>query len=243
MAASERILLIETSGRGGFAALAQGETLLATAELAADRQHARDLAPLVAGLLREAGWAAQQVQAVVVSRGPGSFTSLRVGVMSAKAFAYAVGCTLLAVDTFDCYAHQCPPEWSAVEVIGDAQQRRVQVQRYQRSEPTTFSASEPASFTATEPIRIVPIEAWLSQRPAHVPVTGPALALVRDRLPSETPIAPPAQCVVMPGTLLKLGLARLRRGESDSVWALEPLYAQLSSAEEKQARSNPASAP
>lgn len=229
MPIDQRILLIETSGRGGFAALAEDAALVAAAHLAADRQHGRDLAPAVAGLLRNAGWSPKQVTAVVVSRGPGSFTSLRVGIVSAKAFAYAVGCVLVGVDTFACYAQQCPLEWSAVEVIGDAQQRRLQVQRYDLTAPNTF--------TASEPIRVLPIETWLDQRSTRVPVTGPALTLVRDRLPGDTPTTALHLCVIEPQTLLQLGLARLRRGERDSVWTFEPLYAQLSTAEEKRAAS------
>ena len=54
---------------------------------------------------------------VMVGRGPGSYTGLRVGIMSAKALAYATGCQLLAVDTFAAIAEQAPAE--AQSVVGD----------------------------------------------------------------------------------------------------------------------------
>ena len=74
------------------------------------RRHARDLAPAVRDLLAEQGWPARSLEAVIVSRGPGSYTGLRVGIMSAKTLAYATGCALLAVDTFAVIARQAPPE-------------------------------------------------------------------------------------------------------------------------------------
>ena len=46
---------------------------------------------------------------VAVSVGPGSFTGLRVGVVCAKTFAYAVGCAVLGISTLDVIAAQAPP--------------------------------------------------------------------------------------------------------------------------------------
>ena len=60
------------------------------------------------GSFGRAGWQPRDVQAVIVSRGPGSYTGLRVGIISAKTFAYATGCDLLAVDTFAALALQAP---------------------------------------------------------------------------------------------------------------------------------------
>src|SRR3974390_1867523 len=85
--APPRILLIETSGRAGSVALAEGAELLRLRQLDEGRRHARDLAPGVAGLLAEQGWTPDRLSAVVVSLGPGSYTGLRVGIMSAKIVA------------------------------------------------------------------------------------------------------------------------------------------------------------
>src|SRR5580692_6112914 len=99
-AQSPRLLILETSGRVGQVAVAHGDVLLGTRRLDEARRHARDLAPQVAELLKEQGWTARELDAVIVSRGPGSYTGLRIGIMSAKTLAYAVGCTLLGIDTF-----------------------------------------------------------------------------------------------------------------------------------------------
>ena len=91
-----RLLILETSSRVAQVALAEGAVLRGVRRLDEARRHARDLAPAVAELLAAQGWRPRDLHAVVVGRGPGSYTGLRVGVMSAKAFAYASGCAVLA---------------------------------------------------------------------------------------------------------------------------------------------------
>src|SRR3954468_9410329 len=96
-----RCLLIETSARVGRVGVSRGGNLLAERGLDPTRRHAQRLAPAVDPLLRENGWHPRDVDAVIVSVGPGSYTGLRVGAMSAKAFAFATGCALIGVPTFE----------------------------------------------------------------------------------------------------------------------------------------------
>jgi tRNA threonylcarbamoyladenosine biosynthesis protein TsaB len=128
--APARSLILETSQRLAQVALAEGDQVIAARSLEEARRHARDLAPALHELLAERSWAARSLEAIFVSRGPGSYTGLRVGVMSAKVLAYATGCALLAVDTFAALARQSGAK--LVDVIADAQQERVYAQRFWR---------------------------------------------------------------------------------------------------------------
>src|SRR5439155_14697302 len=119
------LLLSATSGPSGFVAVAEDERLLAVRRLDEARRHARDLAPAVADLLAERGWRPADVSAVLVGRGPGSYTGLRVGLMSAKTFAYAAGCALITLETFAVIAAQAPAEAAPLAVLADAQQDKV----------------------------------------------------------------------------------------------------------------------
>ena len=105
-----RLLIIDTSQKTGTVALAEDESVLGERRLDQARRHARDLGPFAHALLSEAGWKARELDAVVVSLGPGSYTGLRVGVMSAKMLAYATGCALLGIPTFQALAAQAPIE-------------------------------------------------------------------------------------------------------------------------------------
>jgi len=218
-----RLLIVETSGKVGHVALALGPHLLQMRQLEEARRHARDLAPAVGELLRAADWRPRDLQAVLVSRGPGSYTGLRVGIMSAKALAYATGCALLGVDTFAAIAYQAPAEAAVLDVLADAQQDRVYWQRFGRRE----TGWEPASA-----LTILPVAEWLASRPTHAWATGPGVRLIVGRCKGEC-IATEAQRDPGPESVLALGLERWQAGERDDVFALEPLYARPSSAEEQ----------
>src|SRR5258708_1938136 len=124
-----RLLILETSQHVGQVALASGETIVGERVLDESRRHARDLVPAIQALLQAQGWRARDLDGVIVSRGPGSYTGLRVGIMSAKTLAYATGCALLAIDTFEAIRLQAPPECQNVDVIADAHQGNIYVQR------------------------------------------------------------------------------------------------------------------
>src|SRR5688572_658963 len=106
--AEPRMLILESSGRTGRVALALGANLLSERVLDEARRHARDLAPAVSELCAAQGWRVRDLQAVAVSLGPGSYTGLRVGIISAKTLAYAVGCVAFGIETFAAIARQAP---------------------------------------------------------------------------------------------------------------------------------------
>jgi tRNA threonylcarbamoyladenosine biosynthesis protein TsaB len=218
--AAPRLLLIDTSHRLGLVALAEGERVLGERRLDEARRHARDLVPAMRDLLVEQGWRARELAGVVVSRGPGSYTGLRVGVMSAKTLAYAAGCKLLAIDTFAAIAWQAPPEATALDVIADAQQEKLYVQR--------FTAS-----AAADVLRIQAFAEWQATLADEAWVSGPGLEKFAKQLPPHVRLVPQEEWFPRGGSLLRLGLARLQCGEHDDPFVIEPIYLRPSSAEEK----------
>ena len=220
-----RLLILETSYHVSVVALAHGDTIVGDRKLDEARRHARDLAPAIQELLSGQGWRARDLDGVIVSRGPGSYTGLRVGLMSAKTLAYATGCAFVAIDTFDAIRLQAPPGWQNLDVIADAQQGKIYAQRF---------------GTHPEPLTIVPFEMWLESALAwHVVVTGPGLEIYADRLPTGLTVAPKELWSPTTTSLLQIGLARFKNGERDDPFAVEPLYLRASSAEEKWAKLHP----
>jgi tRNA threonylcarbamoyladenosine biosynthesis protein TsaB len=220
-----RLLIVETStGRSGLVALADGPELRAVRRLDESRHHARDLAPAVRALLGEAGSKPRDVHAVLVSRGPGSYTGLRVGVMSAKAFAYATGCAVLGLETFAAIAAQAPREVARIDVLSDAQQDKVYVQPFGR---------ESACWRSLVPLTIRRFADWLREREPSAWVTGPGLRKWEAHLPPGVPRLESVIWEPEAESLLRLGLARYLAGESDDLWRLEPIYLRPSSAEDQ----------
>jgi tRNA threonylcarbamoyladenosine biosynthesis protein TsaB len=223
--APQRLLVIETSQRHGLVALAAGDRVLGERRLDEARRHARDLVPFIRELLTEQGWRARELNAVLVSRGPGSYTGLRVGIMSAKTLAYASGCTLVGLETFAALARQAPAAALAIDVIADAQQDRVYMQRFARSTPGEAP-------TAATPLSILALAAWQATMTDATWVIGPGLERFAAALQSNIRTAPPDAWFPRAESLLQLGLERLRRGQADDLYGAEPLYLRPSSAEE-----------
>lgn len=96
------IICIETATPMCSVALCDRGGVIASRESDETRSHASSLTPFIEELLEEAGIRAADLEAVAVSKGPGSYTGLRIGVSTAKGIAYAVSVPLIGIDTTYC---------------------------------------------------------------------------------------------------------------------------------------------
>ena len=101
-----KLLFIETSTALCSTALAENGRIISTRKSSEPRAHASLTAVFVKEMLDEAGWKVSDLDAVCVSKGPGSYTGLRVGVSTAKGLCFGGGVPLIAVDTLEILAHQ-----------------------------------------------------------------------------------------------------------------------------------------
>lgn len=99
------ILYIETATDICSVAVSQGEELLALVESGAERSHATLLNRFIREACAIAGKDLKQMDAIAVSKGPGSYTGLRIGVSTAKGLAYALSKPLLSCGTIESMAH------------------------------------------------------------------------------------------------------------------------------------------
>lgn len=99
------ILHIETATDICSVAISGGDQQLAVVESGPDRSHATLLNALIRECLKESGKELNQIDAVAVSKGPGSYTGLRIGVSTAKGIAYALEKPLLSSGTLENMAH------------------------------------------------------------------------------------------------------------------------------------------
>ena len=95
------IILIETSTPLCSVALAEAGTVTAYRESSAPKAHASLTAVFVQEVLQERGLKLSDCDAVCVSKGPGSYTGLRVGVSTAKGLCFGSGLPLIAVGTLN----------------------------------------------------------------------------------------------------------------------------------------------
>ncbi|HLJ62057.1 MAG TPA: tRNA (adenosine(37)-N6)-threonylcarbamoyltransferase complex dimerization subunit type 1 TsaB [bacterium] len=99
-----RVLGIETATPLASCAVVDGSGVLAEAALRAPMRHLEWLAPAIAEMLRGLGMRPAELEGIAVSRGPGGFTGLRIGIATAAAWARARRTPVLGVDTLEALA-------------------------------------------------------------------------------------------------------------------------------------------
>lgn len=120
------ILHLETTTTNCSVCLAQDGKCLALKEnTSVQYSHAEELHPFIQEVLGEAKVDMNQIDAVAVSKGPGSYTGLRIGVSAAKGICYALDVPLISVSTLEALALQASPTEGFVIPVLDA--RRMEV--------------------------------------------------------------------------------------------------------------------
>jgi tRNA threonylcarbamoyladenosine biosynthesis protein TsaB len=98
-------LNIETATTVCSVSISENENLLFFKEINEGFTHAENLHLFIEQAFKETGVGAHQLSAISVSKGPGSYTGLRIGVSAAKGLAYALNIPLISVDTLQIMAN------------------------------------------------------------------------------------------------------------------------------------------
>jgi tRNA threonylcarbamoyladenosine biosynthesis protein TsaB len=220
------ILALDTSALAGSVALLEGPILLAERLLDPARRSAQTLAPAIAELIRQQGVQPRQVGLVATTIGPGSFTGLRVGVTTAKTWAYATGGAVIGLSTLAVIAHQTPPELrlpaTEIQAVLDAQRKELYLGRFRGADCERIAEDV-----------IVPAERWLASLAAGTVVTGNGMVRWLDKLPPAVVVVPQPLWEPQAATVGRLAWYEYERGRRDDLWKLAPAYLRPSYAEEK----------
>jgi tRNA threonylcarbamoyladenosine biosynthesis protein TsaB len=101
------ILNLETATKNCSVAIARDGTTVALREFAGEGYtHAEKLHVFIEDVLKESGLTYNDLDAIAVSMGPGSYTGLRIGVSAAKGLCYALDLPLIAIDTLELLARK-----------------------------------------------------------------------------------------------------------------------------------------
>jgi tRNA threonylcarbamoyladenosine biosynthesis protein TsaB len=222
---STNILSIETTDKSGSVALLAGDRLFERV-LPESQRSATALAPAMNELLTESKLLPTDIGKVAVIIGPGSFTGLRVGLVTAKMFAYAVDAEIIGLSTFEVIAFNAfLLNVSGLLSIGvDAQRGEVVIQDWNL---------ESGKYSCLSEMLILSANDWfdrVSESGQGFMFTGPALRrygsrrLPNVKISDENLFEPRASVAAM--------LAKDRIPKSD-IWSIVPIYSRPSAADEK----------
>jgi tRNA threonylcarbamoyladenosine biosynthesis protein TsaB len=218
-----RILAIETTDLRGSVALVEEQRVRDERRLEERGRSAQSLAPAIDAILRDADWHPRDVELVAVASGPGSFTGLRIGVTTAKAFAYAVGCPVVGINTLAAIAEQA----------GEVQLWTVMNAERGELFAAEFARDAQGDLLEVTPTFVVSADAWLASLVPGTIVSGPGLARLLDRLPPGVTVVDRERWSPTAATIGLLGGRRHTSGESGNVFSLVPWYYRRTAAEEK----------
>ncbi len=220
-----RILAIETTDIAGSVAALDGQHLVANQELDPQMRSAQSLAPAIATVLKSVRWQPGDVQLVAVTVGPGSFTGLRVGVTTAKLFAYAVGAEAMGINTLEVIAAQAPDEIRDVWAVLDALRGEVLAVRFRREADSVWQRQGEEL--------LVENSAWLARLTPGETVSGPALTKLSGELPAGVRAIERELWLPKAATVGQLAWQQYQAGRRDDLFAILPQYYRRSAAEEK----------
>ncbi len=223
------ILALETSGWAGSVAALDHDRLITSVTLAPSQRSAQSLAPALRAALEQARWSPRDVDIVAVTVGPGSFTGLRVGVTTAKSFAYAVGAKVIGVSTLDVLAEQ------AREFLGGEVMYLSVALDAQRDEVFASQESRAANGVWSSVYReqIIGNQAWLAALEPGMAVSGPVLDKLVGKIPAGLVILPRSVWEPQASTVGVLASRLAAQEQFDDLWHLAPRYLRRSAAEEK----------
>jgi tRNA threonylcarbamoyladenosine biosynthesis protein TsaB len=171
-----RVLAVDTSSARGSVALAENGLTLAETRLASSIQHSERLFASVEFIFRFAPFTLANVDIFAATRGPGSFTGLRIGLAAMEGFAAAYGKPSAGVSTLEALAWKTGIEDAFVAPVIDARRGEVYAALYTRRGNTLTEELAPA---------VTELHEWLGRLPdAEVHFCGDGALRYRDLLDS-----------------------------------------------------------
>ena len=222
-----RILGIETTSKTCSAALVENSRVIKEISLREGLIHSEKLIPIIDKALNSTDWRVGDLDGIVVSSGPGSFTGIRIGVSAARALAQGLEIPLVGVISLDALAHGIVFNGGFICPLVDALRSEVYTSLYRKGKRIM-------------PHRLVRIKDWIElikKRDGKILFLGEACDIYEDRIKES--LGDKAEVMEKPlryasATMVALlGEKRLSRRGSKSYKNVLPKYIRRAEAEVK----------
>lgn len=224
---STRMLAVDTATEiGGVALIVDGQV---RSELILNQRvtHSRSIMAAIDAVLNLNHMDIQQIDAYAATRGPGSFTGLRIGISTVKGLAMAAAKPLVGISSLAVLAHQAPPMSDLVCPIMDARRNEVYWSLYQRDGK--------GHLNAVMDEQVGPVSTVVEAIDRNCCFIGNGLSPYRDVI--ERAFTEPMQWAdhmsngIRPSVLAKLAWQRMADGGNDDIRTFSPVYLRKSDAE------------
>ena len=221
-----KILGVDTASASCSLAVTDGVQLLGEITLVSGQTHSRHLVASIETIIMAAGLSLERIEGFAVSRGPGSFTGLRIGISTVKGLAVAGNRPMVGVSTLAALAWQVGPTDHMICPMLDARRNQVYAAmfRWDPHGPLPLSAE-----------RVAAPEAVLAAVAQPCIFIGSGAAAYRTQIEEmagrRALFAPDALHWIRAASIAVLGARKLAAGDADDVEFLVPTYLRKSDAE------------
>lgn len=210
------LLAVDTSTAQVGLALYDGSQVIAEYAWRSSQRHTVELAPAIADFLTRCGLTMEDVHALGVALGPGSFTSLRVGLALVKGLAFSKHIPIIGIPTLDILAHAQPSSKNPLFCAIRAGRGRFAVGVYKNSKK---------GWQAQGPARVVSLEMLMDEVESPSIMCGEFSAEDIQKIKNgNVQIVSPAGSIRRPAVLAELAWARWQADDVDDDATLAPIY-------------------
>jgi tRNA threonylcarbamoyladenosine biosynthesis protein TsaB len=224
------ILAIDTASTTGSVAVVDDEMLLAEITVARRETHSRRLMNMIDDALDMAGLSMGRVDGFVFTKGPGSFTGLRIGLSIIKALALAAAKPLVGISSLEVLAHQASEISRLICPMMDARNKELYCARYRFTDGGLVPVTAERACTPEECASGIIEPCLLIGDGAHR-----YRSFFESRIGEHARFAAIIDGVPRASTAARLGLIRFKENQTDCVQTVVPVYLRKSYAEPKKA--------
>ena len=222
------ILSLDCATECATVALLSEDKLLGEININNKKQHSTILMPMIDELLKSTQLSLNNVDGFVVSKGPGSFTGLRVGMSTIKALSQASKKPFISISTLDGLANNLYGTNGIICPIMDALRGNVYTGLYKFDNDKLVTLKEPYVISIDELLHD------LKAKNEKIYFIGDGTFKFSEKLKEEISNCSIAPChlnVAKASSLGEIGLNLIKSGVTDDIYAASPIYLRLSQAE------------
>jgi len=182
------------------------------------KRHTVELAPAVEKALQDCDLSFEQIKALAVAKGPGSFTSLRIGLVFIKGLALAYHLPVIGIPTLDILAYSQPIHDLPLICTLQAGRGKLAVATYKNIDD---------HWQCDTPIQVMTAKELILQILSPTLVSGELTEEDRHTLSRKWKsviLAPPTNCVRRPSCLAELAFQHWKAGKIDDPVTMTPIY-------------------
>lgn len=223
-----RVLSIDSATEAATCAIIEDERLLGEITFNCKKQHSIILMTIIDNLLKNINTDISTIDGFVVSKGPGSFTGLRIGMATVKGLSQGSNKPFISISTLDALAYNMAYTTGIICPILDALRGNVYTALYQ------FEENNLNRLTDYKIISLEELLALVKEQNKSVTFIGDGIKLFKEKIVKYLPeanFAPTHLNVARASALGELGIKKLLQGKNDNLYNSAPIYIRKSQAE------------